>query len=259
MAGFQSDAEFNLDSIIPPGRPAHHFDYNAVGLMTNYIPPVVAGLNESVGYQYDADRHLVKVSFPDGQNIAATRFASGQISQLELGSGPVLAYSYSSATASNSSSGLLNNIVSSTGDALRFDYQGPFVTGVTWSGSIKGSVGVTLNSNFRAASQFVNDSPAVVFGYDRDLLLVQAGGLSITRDPATGFITGTSLGAVTDLRKFDDRGLITNYVANVNGTSVWSISLSYDLINRITNKGIRIYIGATTHTFEVTSMIWRPG
>ena len=240
VANFQSDAEFHLTSLTPPGRPAHHFDYNAVGLVTNYVPPVVNGLDESVHYAYDADRNLTQVSLPDGQSVLFTRGPGGRIDQLVQGSGPTLNYAYAA------NNGLPTNIVSTTGDSLRLDYQGSFVTNMTWSGSITGSVSLTLNSDFLPASQSVNGA-AITNTYDRDRLLIQAGNLSASRDPATGFITGTALGSVTDQRKFDDRGLLTNYVAQVNGTSVWSVTLSYDLIGRLTNK-VEI-VGGTTRTF----------
>ena len=228
VANFQSDAEFHLISVTPPGRPAHHFDYNAVGLATNYTPPVVSGLNESVGYQYNADRALTRVSLPDGQDVLFIRGPGGRMAQFALGSGPTLAYAYSTET------GLLTNVVSTTGDSLSFGYQGSFPVTMAWSGSITGTVAFTLNSDFLPASQAVNGA-AVAFAYDHDRLLTQAGNLTLTRN-TNGFVTATALGIVTDARQFDDRGLPTNYVAKVNGTSVWSVALNYDSVNRLTNK-----------------------
>ena len=240
VATFQSDAEFHLTSVTPPGRPAHRFDYNAVGLGTNYVPPIVDGLDESVHYAYDADRNLTGVALPDGQNVLFTRGLGGRIDQLVLGTGPTLTYAYAA------NNGLPTNVVSTTGDSLRLGYQGSFPTNTTWSGSITGSVSLTLNANFLPASQSVNGA-AIAYTYDRDLLLTQAGNLSLTRDPTTGFVTGTTLGSVTDQRQFDDRGLLTNYVASVSGTSAWAVALGYDLIGRLTNKIETV--GGTTRTF----------
>ncbi len=270
VANFQSDAEFHLTSVTPPGRSAHRFEYNAVGLVTNYVPPVVNGLDESVHYAYDADRELTRVELPDGQNVLFARGPGRRIDQLVLGSGPTLTYAY------GPNNGLPTNIVSTTGDSLRFDYavstitnvswfisvtgnvsvvsnysglenaQGSLVTNATWSGTVTGSVGVIYNAHFRPASQSVNGA-AISYSYDRDLLLTQAGNLTVTNDPTTGFITGTKLGNVTDHRQFDDRGLLTNYVARVSGASLWALALSYDLIGRLTNK-VEI-LGGTTRTF----------
>jgi RHS repeat-associated protein len=256
VANFQSDAEFHVTSVTPPGRPAHQFDYNAVGMATNYVPPVVNGLNESVGYQYDADRALTRVSLPDGQNVVFTRGPGSRIAQLALGSGPALTYGYSTQT------GLLTNVVSTTGDSLNFGYQGSFRLAVAWSGSITGAVGYTLNSDFLPASQAVNGA-VVAFAYDHDRLLTQAGNLTLTRN-TNGFVTATSLGNVTDARQFDDRGLITNYTASVSGTSVWSVALSYDLINRITNKietmgGVTRTLGYAYDVSGRLKEVWQDG
>ena len=228
VANLQSDAEFHITAVTPPGRPAHRFDYNALGLTTNYTPPVVNGLNESVGYQFDADRALTRVSLPDGQNVVFTRGLSGRVEHLALGTGPTLTYAYSPYT------GLVTNIVSTAGDSLSFGYQGSFPVTVACSGSIIGAMAITLNSDFLPASQAVNGA-VVAFAYDHDQLLTQAGDLTLTRN-TNRFVIATSLGVVTDTRQFDDRGLLTNYIASVSGTSVWSVTLSYDLINRITNR-----------------------
>ncbi len=258
-ANFQSDAEFHLTSVTPPGRPAHRFEHNAVGLVTNYVPPAVNGLDESVHYAYDADGNLMQVSLPDGQNVLFTRGPGGRIDQLVLGTGPTLSYAYGQGPAS----GLATNIVSTTGDSLHLDYQGPFTTNITWSGAITGSLSLTLNADFLPASQSVNGA-AISYSYDRDLLLTQAGNLTLTNDPASGFITGTSLGIVSDQRRFDDRGLLTNYVASVSGTPVWSVALAYDLVDRLTNKSETV--GGTKRNFSYAydvagrlQQVWQDG
>ncbi|HXP62880.1 MAG TPA: RHS repeat-associated core domain-containing protein, partial [Dongiaceae bacterium] len=76
-------------------------------------------------------------------------------------------------------------------------------------------------------------------------------------DPTTGQVTATSLGGVTDERQFDDRGLLTNYVASAKGTSIWSLTLSYDLIGRLTNKVESIGGSATTfgYTYDVAGRL----
>lgn len=271
VANFQSDAESHLTSVTPLGRPAHRFAYNAVGLVTNYVPPVVNGLDESVHYAYDADQNLTQVSLPDAQNVLFTRGRGGRIDQLVLGSGPTLTYFYGISISydgyalgwrTNYTPSPIN-IVSSTGDSLHFDYQGAFTTTNTWSGSITGSVSLTLNTNFLPASQSVNGA-AIAYTYDRDLLVTQAGNLTVNRDPVTGLITGTSLGSVTDQRQFDDRGLLTNYVASVSGTSVWSATYRYDLIGRLTDK-VETVEGTTTtfgYVYDVTGrlqQVWQNG
>ena len=76
----------------------------------------------------------------------------------------------------------------------------------------------------------------MVFAYDRDTLLTAAGDMKLTRDAASGFVTAANLGKIEDQRQFDERGLMTNYTATFGGTPVWSMAISYDPVNRITNK-----------------------
>ena len=240
---FTQDSEANLTSVTPPGRPAHTFEYNPVNLLTKYTPPLV-GADESVSYQYDFERNLTQVNLPDGQIVTLQHGLAGRVEQMVLGTGPTLAFQYGQNWGDGSL--MLTNISSTTGDTLQLGYvgSGPLLTSVAWSGSITGQVSVKFNSDLLPASESVNGS-TVAYTYDADRLLIQAGGLSIPRDPATGFITGATVGNVSDQRMFDDRGLLTNYVVSANGTPVWSIRLSYDLIGRITNK-VETIAGVTT-------------
>ena len=82
-ANFQHDAEFNITAITPPGRPAHTFNYNAVGLLTNYTPPFVTE-DDSIGYAYDTQSQLARAKFPDGQTILLNWNADGNLTYIVL-------------------------------------------------------------------------------------------------------------------------------------------------------------------------------
>lgn len=239
VAALTSDSEYDLTSITPPGRPAHTFQYNAVGSLTKYTPPLV-GSNESVSFDYDTERDVTQVNLSDGQMETFQYGQAGRLEQVVLGAGPTLTYLYGGQGPLQ-----LTGITSSTGDALQYEYTGPIQTGVAWSGTITGQVMMQLNTDLLPASESV-DGSTVAYSYDPDLLLTQAGGLSVTRDPASGFITGTSLGVVTDQRLYNDAGLLTNYTASANGAPLWSLAMSYDLIGRLTNKVETI--GGVTNT-----------
>jgi RHS repeat-associated protein len=241
--GFTHDSEYHLTSVTPSGRPAHTFQYDAVGSLIKYTPPLV-GSDESMFYQYDSARNLTSVSFPDGQAMTFQRGPAGRIDAVSLGSGPALTYQYGSNYGSGSL--LVTNVTSTTGDALQLGYDGSLLTNISWTGKITGSVTVQLNSQFLPASKSVDGVP-VNYTYDQDQLLTQAGNMSITRSPVSGAITATTLGGVADQRQFDDRGLLTNYVATTNGGVFWSLGLSYDLLDRLTNKVEQI--GGVTTTF----------
>jgi len=258
--GVAYDSENNLTSLAPPGRPARTFQYNALNLLTEYTPPLVAA-DESVGYQYDTEGNLTQVNLADGQAVALQRGMAGRVESMTLGAGPTLTTQYG--TNSGSGDFMPTNILSTTGDAIQLGYAGSFLTNVAWSGAITGQVSVQLNSDLLPASESVEGS-TVAYTYDADDQLIQAGALSITRAPATGFITGTTVGNAADLRQFDDRGLLTNYVASTNGTALWSIALSYDLIGRITSKvetigGVTNVFGYLYNVGGQLAQVWQNG
>ncbi len=244
ILAFTTDSEYNLTSVTPPGRPSHTFTYNSVGMLTKYSPPLV-GTNNSVGYQYDTERNLTQVNFPDGQSITYQRGPFGRVDALTLGDGETFSYAYN--TRYGSGFFQATNITSTSGESVQIGYTGSFLTSVGWSGTVTGQVAAQINPNLLVSSLSV-DGSSVAYSYDQDGLLTQVGGLSLTHDPASGFITGTSLSSVTDQRVFDGRALLTNYVVTQAGTSAWSMSLSFDLLNRLTNKVETI--GGQTQTYD---------
>jgi hypothetical protein len=77
---------------------------------------------------------------------------------------------------------------------MTYGYDGSLHKDVTWSGPISGNVHKTYDSSFRLASESVTGGQTISFSYDNDDLITSAGAMTITRDPATGFVTGTTLG-----------------------------------------------------------------
>lgn len=89
------------------------------------------------------------------------------------------------------------------------------------------------------------------FGYDSDDLLTSAGAMTITRDPATGFVTGTTLGAISESRTYDAFGAEQTYVVTANGTTLYSVNYgTRDALGRIVNKTETIQ--GVTHTYGYT-------
>jgi RHS repeat-associated protein len=232
VAGLIFDSEGNLTSVTPPGRPAHTYEYNSLGSLTNYTPPLVAS-NESITLQYDTERNLTRATAPDGQTETFVWGPNNQLQQYTLGAGATLTYQYGANPGASFLCPLAIN--SSTGENVQFGYTASIRTSNAWSGPISGQFSAQPNNDFLASSRTVGNS-TVSYTYDPDLLMTQAGNLAITRDPASGNITATTLGSVTDQRMFDDRGLMTNYSVFSNAVPVWSMGLAYDLDRRLTNK-----------------------
>ena len=59
-------------------------------------------------------------------------------------------------------------------------------------------MGRTYDNNFRVTALTVNGANAITYQYDADSLLIQAGDLTLARNPQNGLLTGTTLGSVAD-------------------------------------------------------------
>ena len=103
---------------------------------------------------------------------------------MNLPAGPVADrdYTYDGKT------GRVDEISSTTGQTVGFTFDGPLREQTTWSGLVSGTVSRTFDSSFRVASRSVNQSHTATFGYDADSRVTEAGGMTLTRDPDTGFV-----------------------------------------------------------------------
>jgi len=104
------------------------------------------------------------------------------------------------------------------------------------------------DSSFRLASESVTGGQTINFGYDNDDLLTSAGAMTLTRDPATGFVTATDLGAIHEMRTYDAYGTEQTYTVTANGTTLYSVDYgTRDGLGRIVTKTETIQ--GETHVF----------
>ena len=59
-----------------------------------------------------------------------------------------------------------------------------------------------------------------------DALLTSAGALTITRDPATGFVTSSTLGSTTETRGYNSYGEEQSYTVKFGSTVLYSVAPS---------------------------------
>jgi len=224
------DANGNVTSITPPGRPAHTFAYTPVDLESDYSPPAAGFTPKATSYSYNLDRQLTLVTRPDGQMLQlAYEPTGGHLSTLTLPGSVTINYGY------NATTGNLQTITA-PGGTLSYAYDGSLLTTSTWSGTVAGSVTRSYDNNFRITSQSVNGGNTISFGYDNDSLLTSAGALSITRSTQHGLITGTTLSTVADSRSYNTFGELSSYTANVSGSPVFTTTYTRDKLGRITQK-----------------------
>ena len=123
----------------------------------------------------------------------------------------------------NSTTGQLTNITTFDGTSMSYVYDGRLLKDITWSGLTSGNVHKTYDWNFRLLTETVTVGQTINFGYDNDDLLTSVGAMTITRDPATGFVNGGTLGAISESRTHDAYGAEHTYTVTGNGSALYSV------------------------------------
>jgi RHS repeat-associated protein len=108
-----------------------------------------------------------------------------------------------------------------------------------------GSVSRGYDNDFRMISLSINGGGPIIFQYDADSLLTQAGALTLNRNTQNGLITGAIIGNLADIRGYNSFGEITTYRASASGSTLLLINYTRDKLGRITQKSETIG-GATT-------------
>jgi RHS repeat-associated protein len=239
---YSYDANGNLASLTPPGRTAHVFKYNAIDQTQEYVPPDVAAGTNSTLYEYDLDKALTHITRPDGLTIDFGYDSAGRLSTQTTPEG-ITGYTYAPTT------GKLTTVTAPGGSALNFTYNGALLTQTDWTGEITGNVGFSYDNDFRVTGMSVNGGDTVLYQYDADSLLAQAGDLTLSRSSQNGLLTGTSLGTVSDSLSYDGFGAVTQRDAKFNGTSFFKTDYTYDKLGRITRKVEGIGILSKTYDY----------
>ncbi|MBI3963156.1 MAG: RHS repeat-associated core domain-containing protein [Deinococcus sp.] len=229
VIGSAYDAHGNLTAITPAGQPAHTFAYTPVDLQSAYTPPAVgAGTNQTL-YTYNVDRQLTQITLPDGQIVDLGYDSAGRLNALTIPRG-TLHYAYDPTT------GNLVTISAPDGIGLAYTYDGALLIGETWSGPVAGTTSYTYDHDFRITTSSINGSNTITFQYDQDILLTQAGALTLSRNAQNGLLTGSTLDDVTDTWSYNSFNEPINYSAAYNGTSLYNVQYTHDKLGRITQK-----------------------
>jgi RHS repeat-associated protein len=243
------DANGNVSSATPPGSTAHTFAFDTLDSLGRYSPPAVSGTGVGhTDYAYNADEQLVTETRPDTSLIAASYDVAGRPSTVTFSSGGTFANTYAA------DSGFLTSISGPAGVGLAFTYDGPLLTGTSWTGDggVNGSISRTYDTSFRPLSESVNGAHIVPFGYDRDGLLVDAGALTLGRNAQNGLIVSSAIGVspaiATDSITYNAFAECTAYTASHNGVALYAASYSRDALGRVTQRVEAI--GGVTTTYD---------
>ncbi len=221
--GFGYDAGGRLTSVTPPGRSPHTLTYNPVGLLTSYAPP--GGVATSASW--NADRQLDYSVTPDGDTLRVGYDAGGRPQSLTL---PVGSFG----VAYHATTGMVTALKATSGDSLKFGYDGVLPTSMNWTGAVSGSVGISYNNDLVPSSVSVNGNQVAAYGYDNDGLLTSAGSLTLIRHPQYGAVTTTTLGSVGTSYGYNGFGEPANQRSTVSGNPIYQVGYTRDNGGRIT-------------------------
>ncbi len=140
---------------------------------------------------------------------------------------------------------------------LTYGYDGQLPLSEQWSGGVTGRVDATWNNNFWQATESVNGAHSVSFSHDADGLLTAAGALSITRHPANGRITETTVGSIVESRTLNGDGEASARTFSRGGT-FYAATYGRDDLGRIISKSETIDGVAVTeeYTYDAVGRLW---
>ena len=237
--GFSYDLAGNTTEVVPPGKPAHDFAFDPREMVSTYEPPALGSGATPTGYTYNLDRQPTGVDQPGPRLLTYDYDSAGRLITTTFPTG-VVGRTFDGA-------GRVGSISGPTGVTLTFGYDGDLVQSVAWSGAVNGAVTRTFDSDFRVGTEKVNGGFPVAFSYDSDSLLIAADGLTISRDPQSGRVTGTTAGSVVDAYAYNGYGEVAGYAADFGSSELLSLAYVRDDLGRITDK-TEVVNGATTET-----------
>ena len=239
------DLEGNMLAIRTPGGKSHSFEYGPAGALTRYHTPAVGGVSNTTEWTYTADDRLKTVSYADGTSEDLDYDPAGRLFMRQYGT-DWEAYTYGSPVGGSQ----LTRVDSSSGVTIKMIYDGGLLLAEEWSGLVTGRIERAYDSNVLVTNIGVNGMSMAALIYDLDGILIQAGGMIISRSTQNGLITGTQLGVVEDDYFYNSFAEVTGYVVRVSGTPVHTAHYQRDKLGRITKSVV--FDGVTTTTNEYT-------
>ncbi|MCC7077875.1 MAG: PKD domain-containing protein [Acidimicrobiia bacterium] len=252
-----------VDTVGMPSTQTHTYSYSHSGLNDGYAPPPVDGVDMPLAISHDLDGNPTGASHPNGDTESVVlEPGTDRLDTSGHNSGDG-AYSDTVSYGYDPTSGQLTSLAG-TATSLTLAYAGlGLPVAATWGGAVTGTVGVGYDDSLRVDSTRVNGD-SIAYGYDDDDLLTSAGALTLDRDPASGALTGTTLGAVTTTSTFSTYGEIDSQRAEADGTTVYSEDIGHadgdvDAAGRITRLVETVDGDAVTkeYMYDAMGRLWK--
>ncbi|MEP7020336.1 MAG: RHS repeat-associated core domain-containing protein [Pseudonocardiales bacterium] len=220
------DATGRTVSVRPPGRPAHTLGSSATGLVTGYLPPIVADDRTSEIRTYDAGGQLATIEGPGTRHITLAHDQQGRLTSWNSSSGATK-LDYDPKTA------LLAKSMTTDQLATAYGYTGSDPVALSWTGPVTGAVRSTLDPQGRALTETATGSPAIRFDYDPAGILTAVGDLRLDRDPTSGNATRATLGLVQTTIGYDAAGRVARSTTRTRGAVLLDIGYQRDAMGRV--------------------------
>jgi RHS repeat-associated protein len=245
-------------SLTPPGQPAHITSYDDAGNQLSYTPPFVPGAPGVITQGHNLDGDLTSIQRPDGTSVTLSYDTGGRLASTTYPAGPGPAAGTITVTGTYGSGGKATQVSSSEGAAVSFTYDGALMRSMTSTGPVVGTVGRSYDTDFRLATETLNGA-SISFGYDPDGLIMNAGNLSMTRDPTTGLVMGTTLAGISDTRSYNAFGEPATFAAGFGSTPLYNVTFHRDGLGRIDEKTETI--GGSTdmyiYAYDSVGRLWQ--
>lgn len=227
---FDYDSDGAMSAITMPSGAVHRFEHREDGLAFRDIAPD----GEVFESAYDANGRLAQKTLPSGRTLAYEYDLGGrQLSEAYPEAVVSLEYDDSTKRPTTATWSMADGSFEWTES---FNFDGPLLTGVSWDGAIGGGVELSYTNGFQIASMAFDNGPEINFEYNPGQLLTQHGPFHLERDGFVGFPSMISDDSMEIEYEYDSYGRMVGRTHTVGGEIVYSLSLEYDLANRITAK-----------------------
>jgi RHS repeat-associated protein len=156
-------------------------------------------------------------------------------------------------TPTYDAAGRVTNVAGPGGEELAFTYDGSLPKTVTWTGTVSGSLAYSYNSFLETSQVIVTagaSSKTVSYSRNKDAQLTQAGAMSFSYDPVTGFGTGSALGSLTDEPSYNAFGELASYTARAGSATLFEATYTRDKLGRVTTKTETVGSDTSTWAYE---------
>jgi RHS repeat-associated protein len=239
---FRTDSTGSLVGVTPPGQPEHGLSEDGLGDPVSHAPP---GTASAITDHYDKNGTLTSTDRPGSGTISYDYDAAGRTSAVrEPDRTTDLHY--------DADSGALASLMSSDGEGISYNYDGPLLTGEHTSGAVPGTFTYGFDDQLRITSSTIGGDAAVDYAYDDDDALTQAGREALGWDAGTRLLTSAEAGGVRTSMAYDgaDRGYLTSAVTSSGGDTVLRDVYDRDDDGRVT--ALHETLDGATHDYTYT-------